>query len=219
MLLFGSRIFCTFGLYHYPPPNRRPARDIALPITKRALIIQLLREDNSIRGSARVADVAINSVVKTLIDVGISCREYQDKTLRNLKCKRIQLDEIWAFCYAKAKNVPQDKRGQLGYGDVWTWTALCADTKLMVSWLVGGRDAEYANAFVKDVAERVAGRIQVTSDGHAAYLEAVEGAFGAAVDYAQLVKIYGHSPESGEALQPGRMHRGEAYQDHGQAQP
>ena len=173
-----------------------------LPITKRALIIQLLCEGNSIRGTARVADVAINSVVKVLIDVGVACRAYQDETLRNLKCKRIQLDEIWAFCYAKAKNVPEDKRGQLGYGDVWTWTALCADTKLMVSWLVGGRDAEYANVFVKDISERVAGRIQVTSDGHLPYIQAVEGAFGIDVDYALLVKVFGPAPEGQRRYSP-----------------
>jgi len=130
------------------------------------------------------------------VDVGRACSEYQDKVLRNLKkCKRLQCDEIWSFCYAKQKNVPEAKKGQFGYGDVWTWTAICADTKLVPSWLVGNRDAETAEMFIDDLASRLAHKVQLTTDGHKAYLEAVEGAFGADIDYAMLIKLYGESTE------------------------
>ena len=163
---------------------------------KRAQILGLLVEGNSLRATSRLADVSINTVTKLLVDVGCAVAEYQDKTLRNLPCKRVQVDEIWAFCYAKAKNVATAKAAPIGAGDVWTWTAICADTKLIASWQVGGRDAEYAHSFVQDLADRMAGRIQLTSDGHKTYLEAVEGAFGDDVDYAMLVKMYGNAPES-----------------------
>jgi IS1 family transposase len=166
-----------------------------LSIERRARIIGCLVEGNSIRATARMTDTAINTVVKLLRDIGKACAEYQDKALRNLKCKRIQCDEIWAFCYAKAKNVPEDKKGQFGYGDVWTWTAICADSKLVSSWLVGNRDAETANIFMEDLASRFAHRVQLTTDGLKVYLEAVEGAFGADIDYAMLVKMYGESME------------------------
>lgn len=115
---------------------------------------------------------------------------YQDKAMRNLPCKRLECDEIWAFCYAKAKNVPADKKGQFGYGDVWTWTAICADTKLIPCWMIAPRDAESAKHFMGDLAARLANRVQLTTDGLHAYLEAVEGAFQGEVDYARLVKIY-----------------------------
>jgi IS1 family transposase len=118
-----------------------------------------------------------------------------DSTLRNLPCKRVQCDEIWSFCYAKQKNVPKDKRGQFGYGDVWTWTAICADSKVVPSWLVGGRDADSAYWFMRDLAARLAYRVQLTTDGHNAYLSAVDRAFGEDIDYAQLVKLYGAAPE------------------------
>jgi IS1 family transposase len=134
---------------------------------------------------------AKGTVLKLLRDLGCACREYQDRTLRNLPCKRIQCDEIWSFCYAKAKNVPAAKRDTFGYGDVWTWTAICADTKLVASYLVGTRGAETASVFMNDLAERLQGRVQLTSDGHHAYLEAVRGAFGREIDYARLIKMYG----------------------------
>jgi IS1 family transposase len=125
--------------------------------------------------------------------------EYQDKTLRNLPYKCIQCDEIWQFCYAKSKNVPADKQGQFGYADVWTWVALCADTKLAPSWHIGTRGAGTAYEFVQDLAERLAHRIQLTTDGHRVYLEAVESAFGSEIDYAMLVKLYGADREESEA--------------------
>jgi IS1 family transposase len=121
---------------------------------------------------------------------------------RNLACKRIQVDEIWAFVYAKQKNVATAKRQDLAYGDVWTWTAIDADTKLIPSWFVGGRDSDAAIIFMDDLASRLANRIQLTSDGHKAYLEAVEGAFGSDIDYAMLVKLYGESPEAEKRYSP-----------------
>ena len=135
--------------------------------------------------------MSINTVTKLLVDVGAACEQYQDRTLRDLKCKRIQCDEIWSFCYAKAKNLPKKYAGAFGYGDVWTWTAIDADTKLVPSWLVGRRDGWTAMTFIRDLAGRLAHRVQLTTDGHKVYLEAVEGAFGADVDYAMLVKLYG----------------------------
>lgn len=173
-----------------------------LTTPKRAQILHLLCEATSLRATARIADCSITTVVKLLVDAGTACQQYQDKTLRNLPCKRVQLDEIWSFCYAKQGNVPADKRGQPGYGDVWTWTALCADTKLMVAWLVGDRDAEYAEAFVDDLAGRLSNRVQVTTDGHNAYLYAVDAAFGGNVDYSMLIKIYGQTPEGQRRYSP-----------------
>jgi len=167
-----------------------------LSTERRARIIGCLVEGNSLRATARITDSAKNTVVKLLVDLGRACAEYQDKTLRNLQCKRIQCDELWGFCYAKAKNVPEDKKGQFGYGDVWTWTAICADSKLIPSWLVGTRDAETANIFMEDLASRFSHRIQLTTDGWKAYLEAVDDAFGVDIDYAMLVKLYGESTEA-----------------------
>lgn len=158
---------------------------------KRVQVLAALVEGNSIRSTVRMTGVAKNTVVKLLKDVGEVCAEYQDKVLRNLTCKRIQCDEIWSFCYAKEKNVPEDKKDQFGYGDVWTWTAIDADTKLIVSWFVGLRCAEHARLFMHDLKDRLANRVQLTTDGLRAYLEAVEQAFGADIDYAMLVKLYG----------------------------
>lgn len=165
-----------------------------LSIEKRAQILGLLVEGNSLRAASRLSGCSINTVTKLLVDVGTACAEYQDKALRDLSCKRIQCDEIWSFCYAKSRNVPEDKKDVFGYGDVWTWTALCADTKLMASWMIGNRDAAAAKAFIDDLAGRLANRIQLTTDGHRPYLMAVEEAFGSNIDYAMLVKLYG-SPE------------------------
>jgi IS1 family transposase len=142
-----------------------------------------------------MTDTAINTVVKLLVDVGKACAEYQNQTLRNLPCKRLQCDEIWSFCYAKAKNVPADKRDQFGYGDVWTWTAICADSKLVPAWLVGTRTAETGSIFMEDLASRLSHRVQLTTDGHKAYLDGIDGAFGIDIDYAMLVKIYGDTGE------------------------
>lgn len=143
------------------------------------------------RSISRVADVSINTVAALLVDAGRACDEHHDRTVRGLRSKRIQADEIWSFCYAKEKNVATATAAPKDAGDVWTWTALDADSKLIVSYLIGGRDADYANEFMQDVAPRVASRVQLTTDGHRPYLEAVEGAFGADIDYAMLIKHYG----------------------------
>lgn len=160
----------------------------------------MLAEGNSIRATSRMADVAFNTVTKLLLDVAATCEQYQDRVLRNLKCRRIQCDEIWAFVYAKSKNVPEEHAGELGYGDVWTWTAIDADTKLVPSWAVGRRDGFTASAFIRDLADRLSTRVQLTTDGHKPYLEAVEGAFGNDIDYAMLIKLYegdsGKAPET-----------------------
>ena len=148
------------------------------------------------RSISRVADVSINTVSKLLVDAGKVCSAFHDDKVRGVKSKRVQVDEIWSFVYSKQKNVENAKRKDLAWGDVWTWTAIDADSKLLVSWLVGGRDSEYAAGFMADLADRLANRVQLTSDGHKAYLEAVEGAFGADVDYAMLVKMYGAAPET-----------------------
>jgi IS1 family transposase len=175
-----------------------------LPVERRAQIIGLLAEGNSLRAASRLADVSINTVTKLRLDVGAACEEYQDKTIRGLKSKRIQCDEIWAFVYAKAKNLPEQCRGAFGYGDVWTWTALDADSKLIVSWAVGRRDGFTASAFIRDLADRLASRVQLTTDGHKVYLEAVESAFGSAIDFAMLVKMF--EGDSGKAAPAERRY-------------
>jgi IS1 family transposase len=162
----------------------------------RAKILHLLCEGNSIRSVTRLLNVGKNTVIRLMIDAGKACAEYHDEKVRNLTSKRIQVDEIWSFTYAKQKNVASAKAAPDGAGDTWTWTAIDADTKFIASWFVGGRDGECAKWFIEDLATRLANRVQLTSDGHKAYLEAVEGAFGADVDYAQLIKMYGNSPES-----------------------
>ncbi len=173
-----------------------------LSLQKRAQILGMLVEGNSLRATSRMADVSINTVTKLLVDAGCAVADYQYKTLRNLPCKRVQVDEIWSFCYAKAKNVEAAKAAPEGAGDVWTWTAICADTKVVPSWLVGSRDAECANDFIQDLASRLTSRIQLTSDGFKPYLEAVEGAFGVDVDYAMLVKSYGTPIEGQKRYSP-----------------
>lgn len=173
-----------------------------LPISKRVEIISLLTEGMSMRAIARVADCSLNTVTKLLIETGSACLDYQDAALRNLPCKRVQCDELWGFVGAKQKNVPAERKGEFGIGDVWTWTAMCADTKLVPCWLVADRGAEAAMEFMTNLAGRLANRVQLTTDGHKAYLEAVEGAFGADVDYAQLVKLYGEAPEAQKRYSP-----------------
>lgn len=166
-----------------------------LSVEARARIIGMLIEGMSLRATSRLGDVSINTVTKLLVDVGSACADYQDVTLRNLKSKRVQCDEIWAFVYAKQKNVPEAKRGQFGYGDVWTWAAIDADTKLVPSFMLGNRDVLTARMFIDDLKSRLAGRVQMTTDGLRVYLEAIEGAFGSEIDYAMLIKIYGASQE------------------------
>lgn len=165
---------------------------------RRSQIVSMLVEGNSLRSVARMTGIHRTTVMDLLVDLGKACSEYQDKALRNLPCKRIQCDEIWSFCYAKDKNVPDKKKGVFGYGDVWTWTAICADTKIIPCWYVGNRTAESAYDFIHDLKPRLANKVQLTTDGHKAYLEAVESAFGDDVDFAQLIKIYGAEKKGGE---------------------
>jgi IS1 family transposase len=161
-----------------------------LSVTDRAKVLGMLVEGNSLRSCARMADVSVITVMKLLVDIGAACERFHDEHVRGVKVRRLQCDEIWCFIGAKAKNVSPEKKAQ-GWGDVWTWTAIDADSKLCVSYLVGGRDADWAMEFMLDCAARIEGRVQVTTDGHKAYLEAIETAFGADIDYAMLQKIYG----------------------------
>lgn len=167
-----------------------------LPTHKRLMILNMLIEGMSMRSISRTVGVSINTVTKLLIEAGEACADYHNDNVRNVTASNVQCDEIWSFCYAKKKNVATAKAAPEFAGDVWTWTALDADSKLIVSYLVGGRDSEYALEFMDDVKSRLANRVQFTTDGHKAYLGAVEEAFGADVDYAQLIKIYGAAPES-----------------------
>jgi len=161
-----------------------------LSVSERAAILGLLVEGNSLRAITRLTGVSINTVTKLLVDLGTACARFHNEFVQDLKVRRLQCDEIWCFVGAKAKNVSPERKEE-GWGDTWTWTAIDADTKLCVSYLVGGRDAGWAADFMNDCASRINSRVQVTTDGHHAYLEAVEGAFGMDVDYAQLQKIYG----------------------------
>ena len=155
-----------------------------------ARVISCLIEGCSIRATVRMTGAAKNTIVKLLADIGCACAGYHNRTVRNLKVRRLQADEIWSFVGAKAKNTRLEKK-QEGWGDVWTWVGIDADTKLVVSYLVGGRDGGWASDFMEDCAKRISNRVQITTDGHKAYLEAVENAFGCDIDYAQLQKIYG----------------------------
>jgi IS1 family transposase len=172
---------------------------------ERAQIIRALVEGNSIRSTVRMTGFAKNTITKLLVDLGDACAAYQDLTLRDLPCQALQLDEIWSFVYAKAKNVPEDRKEQFGMGDVWTWTAIDAQTKLIASWMVADRTAESARLFLDDLRERIVGRVQITTDGFSAYVNAVEDAFGTDADYAQLIKQYG-SPESQDASPTARRY-------------
>lgn len=169
-----------------------------LPLQKRVQILHMLVEGSSMWSISRVVGVSINTVTKLLENAGEACQAYHDEHVKGLKSKRIQCDEIWSFCYAKAKNVPIAKKAPVEAGDVWTWTTLDADSKLICNWVVGKRDSEYAMVLMDDLRPRLETRVQLTTDGHKAYLEAVEGAFGADIDYAMLVKLYG-SPEGSQS--------------------
>lgn len=158
---------------------------------QRARVLSAICEGNSIRSVTRMFHVGKNTVARLLIQAGEACAEYQDKALRNLSCQRVQCDEIWSYIGAKDKNVPIERCEEFGIGSVWTWVALDADTKLCCSWMVGDRSGKAAYEFMKDLAPRLANRIQLTTDGHVVYVNAVEAAFGAEIDYAMLVKIYG----------------------------
>lgn len=166
-----------------------------LSLEKRTQIITALVEGNSLRSTSRMADVSINTVTKLLVDVGRACQRFHDEKVVGVKSKRVQCDEIWSFVYSKQKNVPEGMEGEAG--DIWTWTAIDADSKLIISYFVGDRSADSANIFMQEVAGRISGMIQLTTDGHRPYLEAVEDAF-VGIDYAMLVKIYGPSGNTAE---------------------
>lgn len=191
-----------------------------LDTAARAQILNMLCEGMSMRAVSRLADVSINTVFKLLVDAGLACARFHDENVRNVTAKVVQCDEIWSFCYAKAKNVATAKAAPERAGDVWTWTALDSGSKMILSYLVGGRDSEYALAFMDDLRSRLANRVQLTTDGHKPYLQAVEESFGADIDYAMLVKIYGEGPKTEARYSPavclgarkdvvsGRPHKG-----------
>lgn len=169
---------------------------------RKVQVVKALVEGNGINSTVRITGVAKNTVLKLLAGLGSACLKYQDENLCNLNLNRIQCDEIWEFCYAKEKNVPVDKQGKFGYGDVWTFVAIDADTKLVPAWLVGLRDIAHAKEFINDLKNRLANRVQLTTDGHKMYLWAIEDAFGADIDFAQLVKMYGADPETEKCYSP-----------------
>jgi IS1 family transposase len=162
-----------------------------LPLERRVQVVRSLVEGTSVRSTVRLTGVAKGTILKLLAEVGGACARYQDRVMRDLRCRRLQLDEIWCFVYAKDKNMPLDKMGRPGFGSIWTWVAIDAETKLVPSWLVGLRDLDHAKRFVGDLAARLANRVQLTSDGLRVYLEAIEEAFGGEVDHGVLVKHYG----------------------------
>lgn len=168
----------------------------------RAQALQMMAEGVSLRAITRLTGISRTTLIKLLEDAGQAFSEYQDRVLVNLKTRRVQVDEAWAFNYCKQKNVPTAKKAPKDAGDIWTWVGLDAESKLALSWYVGGRDSEAAMIFMDDLAKRLANRVQLTSDGHKAYLEAVEGAFGADIDYAMLVKVYGPAPEGQRRYSP-----------------
>lgn len=164
----------------------------------RVQVVSALVEGCSIRSTSRMFGVSRNTVTKLLVDLGYACSNYQNRVMVNLPCKRLQVDEIWSFVGCKEKHVPEAEKGELGRGDIWTWTALCADTKIVPSWIVGHRDGEYAGAFMLDLSSRLANRVQMTSDGLKCYLTAVADAFGDNIDFAQLIKQYGNATPEGQ---------------------
>lgn len=168
-----------------------------LSLQKRKQIVQALVEGNSLRSTARMSQVSLTTVMKLLVDLGKVCGQYHHNVMRKLQCKHLQCDEIWAFCYAKEKNVPFNMRFKVGAGSVWTWIAICSDSKAVISWCLGNRDLATAKVFIKDVTSRLSQRVQIVTDGLKAYLEAIEHTLGVDVDYAQLEKIYGTTEEDG----------------------
>lgn len=173
-----------------------------LSTAKRAAIVRALCEGCSIRATVRMTGASKNTITKLIVELGEACAAYQDQTIRNINSKRVQADEIWSFVYARRDNVPEDKKGVFGFGDVWTWTAIDADTKLMLSWFVGRRDAESAYTIMQDVASRLANRVQLTTDGLKVYLDAVDSAFNGEIDYATIHKIYGTDPNAEKRYAP-----------------
>ena len=170
---------------------------------ERVQIVAALVEGNSLRSVSRMTGIARNTITKLLVDLGKASMCFHDQHVRNVRVKRLQCDEIWAYVGAKQRNVSVEKK-EIGWGDVWTWVGIDADTKLVVSYLVGGRGADWAKDFMEDCASRIQGKVQITTDGHKAYLEAVESAFGGDVDYAQLQKIYGASEDTQRRYSPAK---------------
>jgi IS1 family transposase len=175
-----------------------------LPLEKRVQILTMLCEESSMRSISRVCDVSINTVSKLLVDAGIACASFHHEAVQRVRAKRIQCDEIWSFCYSKQRNTTPEA-SKIGRGDVWTWTAIDADSKLIVSWMIGGRDADTARIFVDDLSSRLADRVQLTTDGFKIYLTAIAGTFGEAVDYAMLIKLYGESPKGDTRYSPAEI--------------
>lgn len=178
-----------------------------LSIKEQSQIIHALVEGASINATCRMLGVGKPTVLRLIKALGDACQKFHDERVRGLATRRVQCDELWAFCHCKAKNVRKELRGQFGVGDTWTWTGIDADSKLMISWLVGLRDGRYARDFMDDIADRLTHRIQLTTDGHRAYLDAVEAAFGGAagVDYSQLIKIYGEPRDSEARYSPAEV--------------
>jgi hypothetical protein len=174
-----------------------------LSVDKKIAVIAALVEGCSVRATSRMTGVAKGTILSLLATVGEACADYHDRVVRGVSSKRVQVDEIWSFCYAKQKKVTLAMAEQRVAGDVWTFVALDADTKLAIGWMVGRRDAGFASTFLQDVAARLANRIQLTTDGHRMYLEAVPDAFGYNIDFAQLVKVYGQTAEGERRYSPG----------------
>lgn len=175
-----------------------------LHTAKRVQIVKALVEGNSLRSTSRMVGVSINTVTKLLVDLGTACEAFHDESVRDVPSERVQADEIWSFCYARKENVPAEYKGVLGFGDLWTWVGQCADSRLVLSWHVGRRDAQTAHPFMQDLASRIRKnvRLQLTTDGLHAYLEATDAAFGADIDYARLIKVYGSDPNSEKRYAP-----------------
>jgi IS1 family transposase len=175
-----------------------------LHTAKRVQIVKALVEGNSLRSTSRMVGVSINTVTKLLVDLGTACEAFHDATVRDVPAERVQADEIWSFCYARRDNVPDEYKGVFGFGDLWTWVGQCADSKLVLSWHVGRRDAQSAHPFMQDLASRISKRVrvQLTTDGLHAYLEATDAAFDADVDYARLIKVYGSDPTAERRYAP-----------------
>jgi IS1 family transposase len=173
-----------------------------LTAEKQVQVIKCLVEGNSIRSTVRMTGVSMNTIQKLVLEVGATCAIYQNTKFKSLVCQKVQCDEIWAFCHSKEKNVPKELRGQHGYGDVWTFTAIDADTKLVISWIMGKRNTETAVEFMKDVHSRIANKVQLTTDGYHPYFLAVKNAFGTEIDYAVLRKIYGHNGQPSQRYSP-----------------
>jgi IS1 family transposase len=173
-----------------------------LSTAKRVQIVKALVEGNSLRSITRMVGVSINTVTKLLVDLGAACEAFHDAHVRNVPARRVQCDEIWSFCYARRENVPEDYKGVFGYGDLWTWVGQDADSKLVISWHIGRRDAQTAHPFMHDLASRLTSRVQLTTDGLHAYLDATDAAFASDIDYARLIKVYGSDPNAEKRYTP-----------------